>query len=128
MPDNGRLLEYTVENGKIKGINGRKEVDFVINQEGELLIGDKHHFLGQGQDVLAAGELKINGKGQIKRIDNLSGHYRPTVSEAMNYPEFFKDRGFDLNNTWIEFYEFKIDSTGLIEDSVLSYTKMLGGK
>lgn len=30
MPDNGRLLEYTVENGKIKGINGRKEVDFVI--------------------------------------------------------------------------------------------------
>jgi hypothetical protein len=46
----------------------------------------------------------------------------------MNYPEFFKDRGFDLNNTWIEFYEFKIDSTGLIEDSVLSYTKMLGGK
>ena len=46
----------------------------------------------------------------------------------MNYPEFFYDRGFDLYNSWVEIYEFDIDSTGLIEDSVLSYTKMLGGK
>ena len=72
--------------------------------------------------------MKINGQGQIKRIDNLSGHYRPTVSESMNYPQLFESMGFDLNNTWIELYDIKTDSSGLVEGVTMSYTKMLGGK
>lgn len=128
MPVDGKILDYTVENGKIKGINGINQVDFVITQDGDFIIGNKHHFLGQGQDVLAAGQLKINGQGQIKRIDNLSGHYRPTVSEAMKYPQLFEEMGFDLKKTWIELYDIEIDSSGLVENVIKSYTKMLGGK
>lgn len=67
-------------------------------------------------------------QGQIKRIDNLSGHYRPTVSEAMNYPELLQDMGFDLNNTWVELYDIEIDSSGLVESVTKSYTKMLRGE
>ena len=128
MPVDGKILDYTVENGKIKGINGINQADFVITQDGDFIIGNKHHFLGQGQDVLAAGQLKINGQGQIKRIDNLSGHYRPTVSEAMKYPQLFEEMGFDLKKTWIELYDIEIDSSGLVENVIKSYTKMLGGK
>ena len=128
MPVDGKILDYTVENGKIKGINGINQVDFVITQDGDFIIGNKHHFLGQGQDVLAAGQMKINGQGQIKRIDNLSGHYRPTVSEAMKYPQLFEEMGFDLKKTWIELYDIEIDSSGLVENVIKSYTKMLGGK
>lgn len=78
--------------------------------------------------MLAAGQLKINGQGQIRRIDNLSGHYRPTVSEAMNYPELFGDIGFDLSNTQIELFDFKVNSLGLVTNVIKSYTKRLGGK
>jgi len=36
--------------------------------------------------------------------------------------------GFDLNNTWIELYDIKTDSSGLVEGVAMSYTKMSGGK
>lgn len=113
MPLDGKQLKYTVENGRIKGINGINEVDFVITQEGELLIGNKHHFLRQDQ---------------TERIDDLSGHYRPTVSGSMNYPQLFESMGFDLNNTWDGLYDIRTDSSGLVEGVTMSYTKMLGRK
>jgi len=99
LPPNGKVVDYYIENGKIKGINGLNEVDFVITKDGQLIIGNKHHYLGQGQDVMAPGQLKINGQGQIKRIDNLSGHYRPTVQEAMSYEDLFKNLGLDTDKT-----------------------------
>lgn len=43
-------------------------MDFVITTDNKLIIGNKHHYLGNGQDVLAAGQLKINGQGQIKQL------------------------------------------------------------
>ena len=46
----------------------------------------------------------------------------------MNYPQLFESMGFDLNNTWIELYDIKTDSSGLVEGVTMSYTKMLGGK
>ena len=128
MPSDGKVFDYYIENGRIKGIDGRNNVDFVITTDNNLIIGNKHHYLGNGQDVLAAGQLKINGQGQIKRIDNLSGHYRPTVDEAMRYQSLFENLGLDLNKTWLEYYRIDIDSDGMVVDTSLAYIKMLGGK
>ena len=125
LPSDGKIVNYTIENGRIKGIEGLKNADFVITKDGELIIGKRHHFLGNGQDVMAAGQLKINGNGQIKGIDNLSGHYRPAVSEAMNYPDLFRNLGLDLNNTWINLYDIQINSTGDVVKLTPIYTKIL---
>lgn len=127
IPIDGKKIDYYIENGRIKGIDGINNVDFVITADGDLLIGSKHHYLGNGQDVLAAGQLKINGEGQVKRIDNLSGHYRPTVSEAMRYQTLFEKLGLDLNNTWLEYYRFDIDADGIVINSYLEYVVMVGG-
>ncbi len=63
---------------------------------------------------MAAGHLKLNGQGQIKRIDNLSGHYRPTVQEAMLYQSYFTSMGFNLDGTWLQYYNIKANDMGFI--------------
>lgn len=42
-------------------------------------IGSKHHYLGNVEDVVAAGQIKINGKGAIKRLDNLEQYYEQKI-------------------------------------------------
>lgn len=66
-----------------------------------MCIGKKHHFLGNASDVEAAGTIKtVNGK--IKKITNASGHYFPTVDEADNFPEIFKQLGLDIKGASLE--------------------------
>ena len=125
MPKDGKILDYFIENGRIKGINGQRNLDFVINEAGELVIGKRHHLLGNAKDVLAAGQLKLNGKGIIKRIDNLSGHYRPTVEEAMASPQLLRNLGLDLDKTWVEFYNIEANNSGYIKKTLKAYVKML---
>ena len=50
---------------------------------GDIPGGSKHHYLGNVEDVVAAGQIKIKGQGAIKRIDDLSGHYQPTLNQAI---------------------------------------------
>ncbi len=128
MPSDGKVIDYYIENGRIKGIEGINNVDFVITLDNKFIIGNKHHYLEKGQDVLAVGQLKINGQGQIKRIDNLSGHYRPTVDEAMRYQSLFEGLELDLNKTWLEYYKIDIDTDGMVVDTYIDYVKMLGGE
>lgn len=109
------MIDYTIEDGTIKGLNGQRNVDFVIDSEGNLNIGSKHHYLGNAEDVKAVGQLKLDGQGRIRRIDNLSGHYRPTVDEAMNYPELFKQNGLNIKNSWLELYDIKVNADGFVE-------------
>ncbi|KJD46344.1 hypothetical protein [Paenibacillus terrae] len=106
-----------MKNGKIKGINGRTQVDFVIDKNGKLVIGKRHHTLGNRDEVLAAGQLKINGQGEVRRIDNKSGHYRPTVVEASNYPELFEKAGVKVKGGWIELYKFEINKSGYLTEA-----------
>ncbi|MEK4429117.1 contractile injection system protein, VgrG/Pvc8 family [Paenibacillus sp. FSL M7-0802] len=117
LPKDGKILTYTLENGRIKGINGRTQVDFVIDKNGELVIGKRHHTLGNRDEVLAAGQLKINGQGEVRRIDNKSGHYRPTVAEASKYPELFEKAGVKVKGGWIELYKFEINKSGYLTEA-----------
>ncbi|WP_265428531.1 hypothetical protein [Chryseobacterium sp. YIM B08800] len=109
MPIDGKLYGIAeVEDGLLK-IDGQiipkyGSVDFVITTEGKLLLGKKHHFLGNAQDVLAAGTLKIV-KGKVLNISNFSGHYAPSIDEATQFPEIFKTLGIDLEKAYLETME-----------------------
>lgn len=109
LPSDGKIVKHLIEDGKIKGINGQRRVDFVINKEGNLVLGKKHQLLGNADDVMASGQLKIDGQGMIRRIDNSSGHYRPTVNESINYPRLLEETGLNLDKAWLELYDIKID-------------------
>ncbi|MDQ0172707.1 WXG100 family type VII secretion target [Paenibacillus tundrae] len=116
-PKDGRVLTYHLESGRIKGINGRTNVDFVINKSGELIIGKRHHTLGGREDVLAAGQLTINGQGEVRKITNQSGHYRPSPEESSMYADLLRDAGVKVKSSWLELYKFDTDNDGYVTDS-----------
>ncbi|HBL12017.1 MAG TPA: hypothetical protein DD379_11520, partial [Cyanobacteria bacterium UBA11162] len=116
-PDGKIFGEVKVVDGKVTldGRNVPREVDFVITTDNRLIIGRKHTTLSNKADVLAAGNIKINGQGKIIRIDNKSGHFRPTVQESARVPTLLREMGLDLSGTNIQLYRFTIDSDGMVQ-------------
>jgi hypothetical protein len=103
-----------------------RQVDFVVTKSHELILGRKHTTLANNKSVIAAGQLKLNGQGQIRRIDNLSGHFRPTIKESLHQPEIFKELGLNLKGARINLYEFHVDPLdNLITSRRLIITKEL---
>lgn len=127
-PDAGWKVSYTLEDGKIKVDNwqGQKQYDFVITQDGELIIGSKHSYLADNKNVLAAGQLKIDNGGNLRNIINSSGHYQPTPAETLNFPEVFRDAGVKTKNAWLEGYEWIPDSSGTVVDFHKVYSVKIG--
>ncbi|WP_270573182.1 hypothetical protein [Bacillus glycinifermentans] len=121
----GKRFNFTVENGRIKNINGINEVDFVIDIEGNLHIGRGHSFLANGKDVQAAGKLKINGQGQIRRISNESGHYRPNAEQAKKFPDAFNQTGLNVKNAWLEIHEFESNISDYIVDDKIIFNQKI---
>ncbi|UOY88681.1 hypothetical protein [Bacillus glycinifermentans] len=121
----GKRFNFTVENGRIKNINGINEVDFVIDMEGNLHIGRGHSFLANGKDVQAAGKLKINGQGQIRRISNESGHYRPNAEQAKKFPDAFNQTGLNVKNAWLEIHEFESNISDYIVDDKIIFNQKI---
>ena len=116
----------TIEDGKIKGLNGLRDVDFVVTKEGKLVVGKKHAFLAQGEDVIAAGELRLGGHGELLHITNRSGHYQPTLEQAAQFEHIFSDLGFDLSKTWRRYYIFEIDEYNWVKtDKLLIHEKII---
>jgi hypothetical protein len=116
----GKKFDYSIENGKLKIENGIKEVDFIIDADGTLQIGRGHSFLAEGADVQAAGQIKVNSQGQVRRIDNLSGHYAPTVEQGQLYPDIFNKIGLDTKNAWLELYDINFTSSGYADLNSMS--------
>lgn len=115
MPKDGKTYgEVTFING-LPTFNGSKNIpkesNFVVTASGKLILGRRHHFLGSGKDVYAAGAMKISG-GRIKGFDNLSGHYRPTPEEAASYPDILRSIGADLKGATFEAYLIIVDDEG----------------
>lgn len=108
-----------VIDGKAKLTNGelipRQPVDFVITKDNRLFIGKRHATLSGSNDVKAAGNLTIK-RGKIRRIDNLSGHFRPTVEEGLKFPELLKKQGLDVRGANLKLYKFDIDSKGYVSN------------
>jgi len=86
----GKLLVPQVGSSKIdyttlSEITDNKLYDFIVNNNGELLIGRGHYKLNKKQEELYfAGRLKIVS-GIITYIDNDSGHYIPSKKELIDF-------------------------------------------
>lgn len=89
--------------------------------DGNIHIGRGHSYLANGNPVQAAGTMKVNSQGYIRYIINDSGHYQPTVSEAMNYLDIFENAGLNVDNTWIRIDNFTSSSSNYVIDSEVFY-------
>ncbi len=111
----GKKYDFTISNGRIKLVNGFRTANFVIDEEGKLLLGEGHSFLANGKSVLAAGTLKINKQGCVRRIVNDSGHYQPTPAEAIRFPKLLERSGLNVNNAWIEILRFSTTKSNYVK-------------
>ena len=117
----GKTFDFTVEDGKVHIKNGIQRVDFVIDIDGNLYIGRGHSYLANGNPVQAAGTMKVNSQGYIRLITNESGHFQPTVSEAMNYPSIFRNSGLNVDNTWIKIGAFDTSMSNYVIGASIFY-------
>ena len=92
---------FSAENVQRVGYTGK--LDYVVLESGDLVLGRSGHIsLSQGADVLAAGEARFF-QGAVKRIDNMSGHYRPVGDSARDAAETaFNRSGFDASGRYVE--------------------------
>ncbi|SHN82375.1 WXG100 family type VII secretion target [Paenibacillus sp. ov031] len=111
----GKGFEYVLENGQVKIRDGIKEVDFVIDVNGNLKVGRGHSHLANGADVQAAGKLKVDANGNVRRITNESGHYTPTTEQAKKYEQIFNSAGIKTENAWLEIYQLEVTSNGYVD-------------
>lgn len=80
--------------------------DFVILNDGQIKVGDKHSWLSNGAtEVVAAGELNIVN-GSITQVTNASGHYVPTVGDGMNYLRTLDGYGLDISGATLTINKF----------------------
>jgi hypothetical protein len=87
----GKKWRYQTPDKKVFTPNG--EYNFVV-QGGQIYIARQkfalggHIDIGRGNNVDFAGQIRFghnkNNKGQIKYWNNVSGHYKPSVSSASN--------------------------------------------
>ena len=97
---------YDIVNGKImmnkQGASGT--FDFVVTNEGKLVIGNGHYNLsGNAKTVQAAGRLIIDN-GQVKTINNRSGHYQPNTEEAQSFGDIIKNTGVGTSGAQLNIY------------------------
>ncbi len=106
-PQFGEYLAFTIQDSKIL-FNGRAvshgRHDFIITKSGHLSVGKGHYYLsGKAEEVLAAGEIRIYD-GQIKAINNWSGHYRPSIEISRHFPDLFRNLGLNVSRAKLQLY------------------------
>jgi hypothetical protein len=115
LPKDGFILDFIIDSkGLLKNTNGNiltRDLNFVITKSGKLKLGIRHHLLGNAEDVLAAGSMKIK-RGKITLIDNLSGHYKPTLEEALRFLDIIKEMNIPLNRANLKIFEIITNSKG----------------
>ena len=83
--------------------------------EGNLYIGSGHSFLAKGESVQAAGTLKVNSQGYIRKITNASGHYTLSVEQARLFPEALNNLGLRTQNAWLELGDYYLTPSGYVD-------------
>ena len=111
----GKRFNYAIENGKVHIENGIHNVNFVIDMDGNLHLGQGHSFLANGMDVQAAGTLKVNSQGYVRAISNGSGHYTPTVEQGRMFPSLLNDLGIRTKNAWLELGDHSLTPSGYVD-------------
>jgi hypothetical protein len=88
-----RVYRYTFENGLfVLDKNIKTPIDYIINDNGEFLLGKGHYKLNNQRETLfSAGRVIIDDK--ITYIDNDSGHYNPGFDHTEKVAEFLRSQG-----------------------------------
>ena len=87
--------KLTFSDGKLvlpKGVNRKGDIIYVMNPVGEFFVVNKdrkvkegklikHSSLFSGADVAGAGYLEVSKDGFCTKVNNKSGHYKPTIKE-----------------------------------------------
>jgi hypothetical protein len=69
---------------QIRDIAYSGRMEYVVLESGQLVLGKSGHInLAAGAAVRAAGEARF-AKGELRSIDNVSGHYRPSGQGAQD--------------------------------------------
>lgn len=84
--DRRGLFNTNINNEKVEVLDNRFEpnklYDYVVDNEGNLIIGGGHYKLSKkAEKVKAAGEIKIDNNGKVSYLNNESGHYEPTKED-----------------------------------------------
>ena len=92
----------SIQNGKVS-ISGRTistgTFDFVITNDGKLIVGTGHHYMSGGAEtVKAAGQMKLIN-GDVRSITNSSGHYLPTVEQGAEAFKLLNEMGVNTSKT-----------------------------
>ncbi len=104
----GGSKSFSINNGKLqwvhnKNVNQSGYYDFVIDKDGNLLIGDGHYKMtGQASEVRSSGQIHINNEGNISYLDNNSGHYQGNSSSLSYAQKFFKKLGLLTEGVKVE--------------------------
>jgi hypothetical protein len=88
-----------------------RKIDFVVNNDNELLFGFGHFKLNKKcRELIMAGEMIINEDGKITYINNNSGHYKPNRNEFNLFIKEFVVNLSELisNDFQLEFIDWKI--------------------
>ncbi len=88
-----------VPNERLRGISGN--FNYVITEQGTLIVGRSGHTsLTGGAPVQAAGELQLCN-GNVKWIDNASGHYQPSSNIGSVAETAFNNAGLDATGKFV---------------------------
>ena len=105
-PEDIPQVASVIPNDKLLTMSQNK-LAYVVKTDGTLVVGRNNQYQGHidlagGEPVLAAGELAVHA-GQIRKIGNYSGHYRPSGPEAQRAAEeAFRRAGFDVEGKYKE--------------------------
>ncbi|WP_170123092.1 hypothetical protein [Lachnotalea glycerini] len=77
--------------------------------------------MANGNEVQAAGMMKVNSKGYVRCISGESGHYQPTVAQIKNYPQVIENIGVNTDGSWIRISEFETSMSNYVIDSHVVY-------
>ncbi|MES9903018.1 MAG: hypothetical protein ABW168_10080 [Sedimenticola sp.] len=91
---------------RLKDVNGK--FNYVVTENGNLVVGrirktpgGGHIDLSGGNPVQAAGEFKVVN-GELKFIDNASGHFEPVGARVQSVAEqAFQKLGFETSNKFV---------------------------
>lgn len=84
---------------RLSGISGN--FNYVITEQGTLVVGRSGHTsLAGGAPVQAAGELQLYN-GNIKWIDNASGHYQPSSNIGSVAEATFNNAGLNATGKFV---------------------------
>jgi LysM repeat protein len=98
-PEHAIDLAKIVPTERLNGISDN--FNYVINEKGNLVVGRSGHTsLAGGAPVQAAGELQLYN-GNVKWIDNASGHYQPSSGIGQVAEAAFNNAGLDATGKFV---------------------------